>query len=378
MNSEPNAATTARAPAPIAASFTIHDVDHIELWVGNAKQAASYWRQWGFAPVAYSGLETGNRRFASWVMEQKRIRVVLSSPYSGQDEMAAHHLVHGDGVKTISLRVDDVDAAYRSTTARGAVGVAPPREQSDDTGTVRTAAIQGFGQTHFRFVDRGEYGGAFAPTYVRLPVDGHTIPAGLVAVDHIVANVELGKMDHWADWFRNAFGFEQILHFDDDVIHTQYSALMSKVMGAPGGRLRFPINEPARGRGRSQIEEYLDYYGGAGVQHIALLSGDIVQSVRSLRERGHQFLRVPREYYDALPGRIGAIRESYEELAELGILVDRDEDGYLLQTFSQPLQDRPTLFLEVIQRRGARGFGAGNFKALFESIEAEQARRGNL
>ena len=358
--------------------FTINAVDHVEFWVGNAKQAVFYWKVWGFHPTAYSGLETKNRRYASYLMEQGKIRFVLSTPYSPHDEMAAHHLLHGDGVKVIALEVDSVEAAYRETTERGAKGVQPPTEASDDNGLIRTAAIQGFGQTLFKFVERAEYTGAFMPGYKALPADPTVKPVGLAAVDHIVGNVELGKMNYWVNWFHQTMGFRQIVHYDDKVIHTEYSALMSKVMGNGNGRIKFPINEPAEGKKKSQIEEYLDYYLGAGVQHLALITGDIIGTVRELRARGLEFLRVPKAYYDSLPERMGQIKESYADIAELGILADRDDEGYLLQIFSRPIQDRPTVFLEIIQRRGARGFGVGNFKALFESIEIEQAKRGNL
>jgi 4-hydroxyphenylpyruvate dioxygenase len=358
--------------------FTINAVDHVEFWVGNAKQAVFYWKYWGFKPVAYSGLETGNRRYASYVLEQGKIRFVLSTPYSPQDEMAAHHLLHGDGVKAIALEVDSVEAAYRETTTRGAKGVQAPAETKDDTGLIRTASIQGYGHTLFKFVERADYSGAFLPGYKTLAEDKTVKPVGLAAIDHIVGNVELGKMNYWVNWFHKTMGFRQIVHYDDKVIHTEYSALMSKVMGNGNGRIKFPINEPAEGKKKSQIEEYLDYYVGPGVQHVALITGDIIATVRELRDRGLEFLRVPKSYYDSLPGRIGEIKEKYEDIADLGILADRDDEGYLLQIFSRPIQDRPTVFLEVIQRRGARGFGVGNFKALFESIEIEQAKRGNL
>ncbi|MBI1986813.1 MAG: 4-hydroxyphenylpyruvate dioxygenase [Nitrospinae bacterium] len=358
--------------------FKINAVDHIELWVGNAKQSVYYWKTWGFKPIAYSGLETANRRHASWVVEQNQIRFVLSTSYSPHDEMAAHHLLHGDGVKVIALEVEDIKAAYHETTTRGAKGVQAPTEAQDEGGIVRTAIIQGYGQTLFKFVERSDYSGAFLPGYKALPEDRTVIPTGLEAIDHIVGNVELGKMDYWVNWFHQTMGFRQIVHYDDKVIHTEYSALMSKVMGSGNGRIKFPINEPAKGRKKSQIEEFLDYYLGPGVQHIALLTDDIVATVRELKNRGLEFLRVPQAYYDALPERIGEIQENYADIAELGILADRDDEGYLLQIFSKPVQDRPTMFMEVIQRRGARGFGVGNFKALFESIEIEQARRGNL
>ncbi len=359
-------------------SFKINAVDHVEFWVGNAKQAAYYWKYWGFAPVAYSGLETGNRRAASWVLTQGKIRLVLSSPYNPHDEMAVHQMIHGDGVKVIAFEVDDASHAHAEAVKRGAKSVLAATEAADDHGRVRTAAVQGYGQTVFKFVERSDYTGAFMPGFRDLPADTTVRPTGLAAIDHIVGNVELGKMNYWVNWFHQVMGFRQIVHYDDKTIHTEYSALMSKVMGSDNGRIKLPINEPAEGRKKSQIEEYLDYYQGPGVQHLALITGDIVGTVRELKARGLEFLRVPKAYYDALPDRIGAIKESYDDIAELGILADRDDEGYLLQIFSRPIQDRPTVFIEVIQRRGARGFGVGNFKALFESIEIEQARRGNL
>jgi 4-hydroxyphenylpyruvate dioxygenase len=358
--------------------FKIKAVDHIEFWVGNARQSVFYWKYWGFRPVAYSGLETGDRQRASYVLEQGKIRFVLSTPYTPHSEMAAHHMVHGDGVKTIAMEVEDVEVAYRETTARGAKGVQAPVEVRDEGGPLRTAAIQGYGQTVFKFVERAEYTGKFLPGYREVPEDPTVTPVGLAAVDHIVGNVELGKMNYWVNWFHQALGFRQIVHYDDKVIHTEYSALMSKVMGSGNGRIKFPINEPAEGKKKSQIEEYLDYYGGPGVQHVALITGDIIKTVGELKKRGLEFLRVPAAYYEKLPDRVGAIKERYEDVARLGILADRDDEGYLLQIFSRPIQDRPTVFLEVIQRRGARGFGVGNFKALFESLEIEQAKRGNL
>lgn len=358
--------------------FKIKAMDHVELWVGNARQAVYYWKYWGFKPVAYSGLETGNRQHASYVLEQGKIRFVLSTPYGPHSEMAAHHMLHGDGVKVIAMEVEDVESAWRETTTHGAKGVVSPVETRDEHGAARTAAIQGYGQTIFKFVERKDYSGSFLPGYVSLPDDPTVVPTGLAAIDHIVGNVDLGKMNYWVNWFHKAMGFRQIVHYDDKVIHTEYSALMSKVMGNGNGRIKFPINEPAEGKKKSQIEEFLDYYVGPGVQHVALITGDIIKTVDQLKQRGLEFLRVPQAYYDSLPGRIGEIKERYEDVARLGILADRDDEGYLLQIFSRPVQDRPTMFLEVIQRRGARGFGVGNFKALFESIEIEQAKRGNL
>jgi 4-hydroxyphenylpyruvate dioxygenase len=285
-------------------------------------------------------------------------------------------MVHGDGVKMIALEVEDVEQAHRETTARGAVSAWVPRQEQDDSGIYRTSAIRIYGDTLHVFVDRSQYSGIFAPSYTSLYLEDATI--GLAAVDHIVGNVQLGKMNHWVNFYHQIMGFRQLLHFDDKDISTEYSALMSKVMQNGTGRVKFPINEPAEGLRKSQIEEYLDYYLGAGVQHIALLTGDIMHTVRELRRRGIEFLRVPDSYYDVLPERVGSIKEPLDAIRELGILVDRDDEGYLLQIFSRPIQDRPTVFVEIIQRHGSRGFGKGNFKALFEAIELEQARRGNL
>ncbi len=359
-------------------SVKINSMDHVEFWVGNAKQAVFFWSHLGFKPVAYSGLETGNRRYASYVLQQNKIRFVVTSAYDPHDEISAHCMLHGDGVKAIAMSVDDVEATYNETLKRGAEGLKPPAEYRDDSGTLSSAEIKCYGQTVVRFVDRSRYDGPFMPGYVPMTWTKDVEPAGLEAIDHMVGNVELGKMNYWVDWFHRVLGFRQIVHYDDKVIHTEYSALMSKVMANGNGRIKFPINEPAEGRKKSQIEEYLDYYYGPGVQHVAMLTGDIISTVRKLRDQGIEFLRVPQSYYDALPGRIGEINESYKDIAELGILADRDDEGYLLQIFTRPIQDRPTVFLEIIQRRGSRGFGVGNFKALFESIEIEQARRGNL
>ncbi len=359
-------------------SVKINSMDHVEFWVGNAKQAVFFWSHLGFKPVAYSGLETGNRRFASYVLQQNKIRFVVTSAYDPHDEISAHCMLHGDGVKAIAMAVDDVEATYAETLKRGAEGLKPPTEHSDDFGKLYTAEIKCYGQTVVRFVDRSAYDGPFMPGYEPMTWSKDIEPTGLEAIDHMVGNVELGKMNYWVDWFHRVLGFRQIVHYDDKVIHTEYSALMSKVMANGNGRIKFPINEPAEGRRKSQIEEYLDYYYGPGVQHVAMLTGDIISTVRKLREQGIEFLRVPQSYYDALPGRIGEINESYKDIAELGILADRDDEGYLLQIFTRPIQDRPTVFLEIIQRRGSRGFGVGNFKALFESIEIEQAKRGNL
>jgi 4-hydroxyphenylpyruvate dioxygenase len=321
-------------------------------------------------------LETGNRRYASYVLVSGKIRLVVSASYGPSDEMAAHHLLHGDGVKVIALEVEDVAKAYAETLARGAAVAWAPREEVDEFGELRTAAIRTYGEVLHVFIDRSSYGGPFAPSY--RPLELTAEPAGLAAIDHIVGNVQLGKMNQWVNFYHQVLGFRQLVHFDDQDISTEYSALMSKVMQNGNGRIKFPINEPAEGKRKSQIEEYLDYYLTPGVQHIAMSTGDILETVGILKARGVEFLRVPDAYYASLPDRVGEIKEPIDAIQELGILVDRDDEGYLLQVFSRPIQDRPTTFLEVIQRRGSQGFGKGNFKALFEAIELEQARRGNL
>jgi len=372
-----NAELTSRPMTEEADFLKINSIDHLHWWVGNAKQTIYYWwKAFGFKPVAYSGLETGNRRFASYVMESGTIRFVISSAYRPTDEMSAHQMMHGDGVKIVALGVDDVDEAYKATTSRGAQGAWTPREEKDEHGILRTAAIHTYGEVLHVFVDRSDYNGVFAPGYRALDYAAES--AGLAAVDHIVGNVELGKMNYWVNFYHQVMGFRQLQGFSDDDISTEYSALMSKVMANGNGRVKFPINEPADGKKKSQIEEYLDYYVTPGVQHIAMATGDIIKTVRDLRSRGIEFLRVPDVYYDILPGRVGDIKEDFETIKELGILVDKDDEGYLLQIFSRPLQDRPTAFIEVIERHGSRGFGVGNFKALFEAIELEQAKRGNL
>jgi len=355
----------------------IKSIDHVHFYVGNAKHAMYYWwKGFGFKPVAYSGLETGNREYASYVLEAGQTRFIFSGAYSPSSPVAAHHMVHGDGVKVIALEVDDVEQAWKSTTERGAKSAWAPREERDDHGIFRTSAIYTYGETLHTFVDRSDYQGIFAPTYNPLKYESES--AGLVAIDHIVGNVQLGKMDHWVKYYHHVMGFRQLMHFDDKDISTEYSALMSKVMQNGNGRVKFPINEPAEGRRKSQIEEYLDYYLTPGAQHIAILTGNILSTVETLRQNGIEFLRVPDTYYEILPDRVGSIKEDLKAIHELGILVDRDDEGYLLQIFTRPIQDRPTMFIEIIQRHGSQGFGKGNFKALFESIELEQERRGNL
>ena len=361
----------------------IKSVDHIEFYVGNAKQAAHYYRTgFGFSNTAYSGLETGNREVASYVMEQGKIRLVLTTALGPDHPIARHTFLHGDGVGVIALSVPDVANAYREATSRGAMGAIKPTILEDAFGIYRFAAIRLYGDTLIKFVDRADYNGAFAPEFVRkIGENGETRVHkgfGLASVDHIVGNVELGAMNRWVDFFARTMGFTQLAHFDDEDISTEYSALMSKVMQNGSGKVKFPINEPAEGKKKSQIEEYLDFYYGPGVQHIACSTANIIDTVVRLQENGIEFLRVPTTYYDDLENRVGKINEPVDKLAELGILVDRDDEGYLLQIFTKPVEDRPTVFYEIIERHGSRGFGKGNFKALFESIEREQALRGNL
>ncbi|NOS99510.1 MAG: 4-hydroxyphenylpyruvate dioxygenase [Phycisphaerales bacterium] len=352
--------------------------DHVELYVGNARQAAHFYEKvFGFRPVAKSGLETGIRDRACYVMEQGVVRLVFTSAYRPDHEIARHCALHGDGVKSIGLSVADVEQALAETRKRGATVLQPATVVKDDGGTFVTGTIKYAGDTVFRFVDRSRYGGLFAPGF-RAIESPACASVGLAAIDHIVTNVHLGEMNFWANWFERIMGFRNLLHFSDKDISTEYSALMSKVVENGTGKIKFPINEPAEGKKKSQIDEYLDFYCGPGVQHIAMNTADICATVERLRSRGLDFLRVPDTYYDALPERVGEIDQDYRRIRELGILVDRDDDGYLLQIFTQPVQDRPTLFFEVIERHGSRGFGIGNFKALFVSLEREQALRGNL
>ncbi|MBA3586912.1 MAG: 4-hydroxyphenylpyruvate dioxygenase [Chloroflexi bacterium] len=355
-------------------------IDHVEFWVGNAKQAAHYYRAlWGFTPVAYAGLETGVRDRSSFVMVQNDIRFVFTAPISPDGEIAEHVARRGDGVHDIAFAVDDVESAWRETTSRGAVSALEPTELEGKKGTLRRSAIHTYGEVLHSFVDRSDYHGTFAPGYHRITEPAPSATGQiLLEVDHCVGNVGLGDMNRFVDFYKNVLGFAQLIHYDDKVIHTDYSALMSKVMTNGNGRIKFPINEPAAGKKKSQIQEFLDYYGTAGTQHIALRTEDIVGTVRTLRERGIEFLGMPHAYYESLPDRVGDVGVPMNTLEELGIEADRDEEGYLLQIFTRPVQDRPTFFFEIIERHGSRGFGVGNFKALFEAIEIEQARRGNL
>jgi 4-hydroxyphenylpyruvate dioxygenase len=359
----------------------LHGIDHVELWVGNAAHAAYFLtRAYGFTEVAYSGLETGARDRVSHVVEQGRIRFVLTGTLRSDTEIARHHARHGDGVKVIALSVPDVDHAYREATGRGARGVTEPHELTGDGGTVRVADVATYGETIHRFVDRSGYDGPFMPGYqpVERSADADGAEPMFYGIDHIVGNVELGAMEQWVRYYEQVFGMTEMIHFTDEAISTEYSALMSKVVTSGDGRVKFPINEPAEGKRKSQIDEYLEFYEGPGAQHIALSTRDIVGTVDYLQALGVQFLRTPESYYEEVPERVGEINESIADLKRLGILVDRDDEGYLLQIFTKPIGDRPTIFFEIIERHGARGFGEGNFKALFEAIEREQERRGNL
>lgn len=352
-------------------------IHHVEFWVGNAKQAAFYYRKaFGFSQLAYAGLETGSRETASYVMAQGKVRFVLTTALKSSHPAADHVRRHGDGVRDIAIEVEDADFAFHEAVRRGAKPVSEPHDLADDFGTVRRAAIQTYGDTIHTFLSYSDYKGTFLPGYVEQRIDEQ--PTGLLMVDHMVGNVELGKMNVWANWYSDVMGFSRYISFDDKDISTEYSALMSIVMSDGKQLVKFPINEPAPGKKKSQIQEYLDAYEGPGCQHVALLTANIIETVTKMQERGIEFLYVPDTYYDDLISRVGTIDEPLDRLKELGILVDSDDDGYLLQIFTRPVEDRPTLFYEIIQRKGSRGFGKGNFKALFVSIEEEQARRGNL
>jgi 4-hydroxyphenylpyruvate dioxygenase len=354
--------------------------DHIELWVGNAKQSAYYYEHaFGFRRTAYAGPETGVRDRASYVLEQNEIRLVVTSALRPGHEIGDHANKHGDGVKDIALRVPDAAEAYRQAVQRGARGVAEPTVVEDEFGRVGLSTIATYGDVVHTFVSRKHYEGAYLPGYVaHASANGVGEGVGLLAIDHVVGNVELGHMDEWVEFYERVFGMTEMMHFSDDDISTEYSALMSKVMTDGEGKVKFPINEPAEGKRKSQIDEYLEFNHGPGAQHIAMQSSNIVKAVEGLQRRGVVFLKTPDAYYEETPDRVGDIDESWADLKRLKILADRDDDGYLLQIFTQTAQDRPTLFFEVIERHGARGFGDGNFKALFEAIEREQALRGNL
>jgi 4-hydroxyphenylpyruvate dioxygenase len=354
--------------------------DHLELWVGNAKQAAYFYEHaFGFTRVAYGGPETGIRDRASYVLEQGEIRLVLTSGLRSDSEVVRFVARHGDAARDVALAVPDAATAHREAVARGARSLAEPHVLEDEHGRVELATIATYGENVHTFVDRSGYAGPYLPGFVSLAPNGSPdAGVGLVAIDHVVGNVELGKMDHWVEFYEQVFGMVNIVHFGDDQIQTEYSALMSKVMADGAGKIKFPINEPAEGKRKSQIDEYLEFSEGPGVQHIALQTHDVVGTVEALKARGIAFLDTPETYYDEVQSRVGEITESYDDLRRLRILADRDDDGYLLQIFTKTAQDRPTLFFEVIERHGATTFGEGNFKALFESIEREQALRGNL
>jgi 4-hydroxyphenylpyruvate dioxygenase len=358
--------------------------DYVEFYVGNAKQSAHFYKTaFGFQSFAYSGLETGNREAASYVLKQDKIRLVLTTPLNEKSPINEHLRKHGDGVKVIALWVDDATKSFEETTKRGAKPFMKPTLEKDEFGEVVRSGIYTYGETVHVFVERKNYKGLFLPGYQKWESDYNPSPVGLKFIDHMVGNVGWGEMNTWVKWYEDVMGFVNFLSFDDKQIHTEYSALMSKVMSNGNGRIKFPINEPAEGKKKSQIEEYLDFYGGPGVQHIAVATDDIIHTVAQLKARGIEFLPPPPQaYYDEIPARLGKhmniMKEDIKELQKLSILVDADEEGYLLQIFTKPVEDRPTLFFEIIQRMGAKGFGAGNFKALFESIEREQAKRGTL
>ncbi|MCX5767302.1 MAG: 4-hydroxyphenylpyruvate dioxygenase [Gemmatimonadetes bacterium] len=360
-------------------TFPINGTDYIEFWVGNAKQSALYYRAaFGFQLVGYRGPETGVRDRASYLLQQDKIRLVITSALGPSGAISEHVAKHGDGVKDLAFWVDDARDAWAKAVERGARSVQEPTVLTDADGEVVIAAIATYGDTIHSIVERRNYRGLFIPGFVPKTSEFNAPPVGLKYVDHCVGNVELGKMNEWVEFYSHVLGFYNLLTFDDKDISTEYSSLMSKVMSNGNGRIKFPINEPAVGKKKSQIDEYLDFYGGPGVQHIAVATDDILATVKALKSRGVEFLGTPSSYYDDLEARVGKIDEPVAELKAHGILVDRDDEGYLLQLFSKPVQDRPTLFFEIIQRKGAKGFGKGNFRALFESIEREQELRGNL
>jgi 4-hydroxyphenylpyruvate dioxygenase len=357
----------------------LNGTDHIEFYVGNAKQAAYYYQHaFGFELIAYAGPETGVRDRASYVIQQGKVRFVLTTALHPDHEITRHVAQHGDGVKVLALWVDDAEKSFYETMSRGAKAHTEPHVVSDEYGEVKISAIHTYGDTIHKFIERKNYKGTFLPGYKEAKSTFKTKPVGFEVIDHCVGNVELGRMNEWVKFYEDVMGFKMIITFDDKDISTEYSALMSKVVSNGNGYVKFPINEPAEGKKKSQIDEYLEFYHGAGVQHMAILTNDIIDTVTELKERGVEFLAVPQTYYSDLLDRVGKIDEDLEILSKLGILVDRDDEGYLLQLFTKPVEDRPTVFFEIIQRKGAKSFGKGNFKALFEAIEREQALRGNL
>ncbi len=358
-------------------TFPIRRIDHIRFYVGNARQSAFFYRNLlGFSVTEFHGLETGLKHEVDYLVEQDKIRFLFSAPVRPGHPIAEQLAIHGDHVQDIAFEVDDVDWAFKTAVERGAVPARQPYSLCDSDGEVRLASIHLYGDTLHTFLNRDKFKGHFLPRFVTRYEPG--IPTGLIEVDHCVGNVELGAMNKWVKWYADVLGFTQLMSFDDKDISTEYTALMSKVMAGGDGRVKFPINEPAEGKKKSQIDEFLEFFGGAGVQHVALRTEDIVETVTELRRRGMQFLRVPPTYYEDLPARVGKIDEDLLKLQDLGVLVDRDDEGYLLQIFSKPITDRPTLFFEIIERKGAKSFGKGNFKALFEAIEREQELRGTL
>lgn len=372
-------AATSAAPANVQDFLPLNGTDYVEFYVGNAKQAAHYYKTaFGFQSLAYAGPETGVKDRASYVLVQNKLRFVLTTPLHPDNDMARHIMEHGDGVKVLALWVDDARAAFEETVKRGAKPYLAPVTEEDEFGTVVRSGIHVYGDTVHLFIERKNYNGPFLPGYKEWKTTYNPTDTGLLYVDHCVGNVGWNEMNTWVEFYENVMGFRNLLSFDDKDISTEYSALMSKVMSNGNGRVKFPINEPAEGKKKSQIEEYLDFYRGPGVQHVAIATNNIIQTVGDLQNRGVEFLKVPGSYYDTLLDRVGQIDEDLLPLKELGILVDRDDEGYLLQIFTKPVQDRPTVFFEIIQRKGAKSFGKGNFKALFESIEREQALRGNL
>ncbi len=357
----------------------INGTDFVELYVGNAKQAAHYYKTaFGFQSLAYAGLETGLKDRTSYVLQQGKIRLVLTTPFNPESEISHHIRLHGDGVKFIALWVDDARSAFEETVKRGARPFLEPVVMQDEHGEIVKSGIHTYGETIHLFIERKNYKGAFMPGFTKWESEYNPTASGLKYIDHMVGNVELGSMNQWAKFYEEVMGFANLVTFDDKDISTQYTALMSKVMTNGNGRIKFPINEPAHGLKKSQIEEYIDFYKGAGCQHIAVATDNIIFTITEMRRRGVEFLFVPGSYYDTVSSRVGLIEEDMEVLKKLGIMVDRDEEGYLLQIFTKPVEDRPTLFFEIIQRKGAKSFGKGNFKALFESIEEEQRKRGTL
>jgi 4-hydroxyphenylpyruvate dioxygenase len=375
--------TTIAAPKPSSSAevdfLPLQGTDYVEFYVGNAKQAAHFYKTaFGFQSLAYSGPETGTKEKASYVIRQNKLTFVLTTPLRSNNPITEHIHKHGDGVKVLALKVEDATSAWEETTKRGGKSYLEPVTLSDDDGEVVMSGIHTYGDTVHLFIERGNYRGVFMPGFRKWESSYNPPETGLLYVDHCVGNVGWNQMNPWVKFYEDVMGFRNILTFDDKDISTEYSALMSKVMSNGNGFVKFPINEPAEGKKKSQVEEYLEFYNGEGVQHVAVATNDIVKTVTDIQKRGVEFLNIPTSYYDELPDRVGHIDEDLEPLKKLGILVDRDNEGYLLQIFSKPVEDRPTLFFEIIQRKGAKSFGKGNFKALFEALEKEQDARGNL